>query len=178
MKTSSVESAVTPDSGGRPPGPLPASEESLTRREREVLSCFAEGLDTDSVAKRLSISRVTVRNHTQRILGKLRVHSRLAAVARGYREGLIGQGGVMALSRRGAPVLTPKARSAEIDAIPEICDVSESSHQAMSSPLPDDASSSLKPEVIDPSDPGFAVGSLEFSLVNTRRAPGEEPWHF
>lgn len=64
-------------------------EERLTSREREILGYFAEGLGTESIAKRLSIARVTVRNHAQRILSKLRVHSRLAAVARGYRDGLI-----------------------------------------------------------------------------------------
>ncbi|HLN59468.1 MAG TPA: hypothetical protein VK416_12985, partial [Thermoanaerobaculia bacterium] len=31
----------------------------------------------------------TVRNHAQRILAKLQVHSRLAAVARGYAIGLL-----------------------------------------------------------------------------------------
>lgn len=64
-------------------------EEKLTNREREILGLFAEGLGTDAIALRLGISRVTVRNHSQRILAKLRVHSRLAAVAQGYREGLI-----------------------------------------------------------------------------------------
>ncbi len=64
-------------------------QEKLTSREREVLGCFGEGLGTDAIAKRLAISPVTVRNHSQRILAKLRVHSRLEAVDRGYREGLI-----------------------------------------------------------------------------------------
>jgi len=63
--------------------------ERLTNREREILGLFAEGLGTDAIARRLSISTVTVRNHSQRVLRKLGVHSRLAAVAHGYREGLI-----------------------------------------------------------------------------------------
>ena len=63
--------------------------ERLTNREREILGLFAEGLGTDAISGRLGISRVTVRNHAQRILAKLGVHSRLAAVAQGYREGLI-----------------------------------------------------------------------------------------
>jgi ATP/maltotriose-dependent transcriptional regulator MalT len=62
----------------------------LTGREREVLALFAEGLGTDAAATRLSISRVTIRNHAQRILAKLGVHSRLAAVARGRESGLLG----------------------------------------------------------------------------------------
>lgn len=69
----------------------------LTAREREVLALFAEGLGTDAAARRLAISRVTVRNHSQRILAKLGVHSRLAAVARGRETGLLtgtnGDGG-------------------------------------------------------------------------------------
>jgi DNA-binding NarL/FixJ family response regulator len=60
----------------------------LTAREREVLALFAEGLGTEATAARLEISRVTVRNHSQRILAKLGVHSRLAAVARGRQLGL------------------------------------------------------------------------------------------
>lgn len=60
----------------------------LTARELEVLSLFAEGLGTEATAARLEISRVTVRNHSQRILAKLGVHSRLAAVARGRQLGL------------------------------------------------------------------------------------------
>ncbi len=66
-------------------------EERLTNREREILGLFADGLGTEEIAGRLSISRVTVRNHAQRILTKLRVHSRLAAVARAHRDGLIGK---------------------------------------------------------------------------------------
>jgi len=69
----------TPTEQGRP----------LTAREREVLSLFAEGLGTEATAARLEISRVTVRNHSQRILAKLGVHSRLAAVAKGHQDGLI-----------------------------------------------------------------------------------------
>lgn len=62
----------------------PDSYETLTAREREILQLFAMGLGTVAIAKRLEISPVTVRNHSQRILAKLGVHSRLAAVARGY----------------------------------------------------------------------------------------------
>lgn len=64
-------------------------DERLTSREREVLGCFAQGQNTAAVARRLLISPTTVRNHAQRILAKLRVHSRLEAVARGYATGLL-----------------------------------------------------------------------------------------
>lgn len=64
-------------------------EKALTSRERQVLSFLAEGLGTAAIADRLAISRTTVRNHTQRILAKLDVHSRLAAVLEGYAAGVI-----------------------------------------------------------------------------------------
>jgi DNA-binding NarL/FixJ family response regulator len=67
----------------------PKPEPKLTARETQVLHCFAEGLGTDAIASRLSITRTTVRNHSQRILAKLAVHTRLAAVARGYETGMI-----------------------------------------------------------------------------------------
>ena len=77
----------------QPPMPREASEPAeavhLTPREREILALFAEGLGTKAIAERISISPVTVRNHAQRILAKLGVHSRLAAVARSYRDCLV-----------------------------------------------------------------------------------------
>jgi DNA-binding NarL/FixJ family response regulator len=69
--------------------PAPVEERNLTVREREVLGCFAEGLGTEAIALRLSISRTTVRNHAQRILTKLAVHTRLAAVVFAFQNKLI-----------------------------------------------------------------------------------------
>jgi len=66
--------------------PLPA----LTGREQEILRLMASGLPTHTIAQRLSISRATVRNHTQSILNKLDVHTKLAAVALAYTRGLVG----------------------------------------------------------------------------------------
>ena len=61
----------------------------LTGRELEILRLLAAGLSTAAIASDLSISSTTVRNHVQRIITKLKVHSRLAAVALGYAKGLI-----------------------------------------------------------------------------------------
>jgi DNA-binding NarL/FixJ family response regulator len=63
----------------------------LTKRELEVLHLFAEGLGSRAIAQRLSISYTTARNYAQHILDKLGVHSRLAAVARAYAEGLLSR---------------------------------------------------------------------------------------
>lgn len=63
--------------------------EKLTDRELEILRLLAAGSSTAAIARKLSISPTTVRNHVQRILTKLHVHSRLAAVALAYAEGLI-----------------------------------------------------------------------------------------
>jgi DNA-binding CsgD family transcriptional regulator len=52
----------------------------LTPREKEVLRSIAEGLPTQAIAERLGILTVTVRNHVQAILRRLKVHNRLAAV--------------------------------------------------------------------------------------------------
>jgi len=62
---------------------------SLTPREVEVLDLMAEGLANDVIAERLHLSRHTVRNHVQSILGKLHAHSKLQAVVIATREGLL-----------------------------------------------------------------------------------------
>jgi DNA-binding NarL/FixJ family response regulator len=53
----------------------------LTRRERQVLDCLADGAGRSEVAERLCISVNTVRTHMQNIMTKLGVHSTLEAIA-------------------------------------------------------------------------------------------------
>jgi PAS domain S-box-containing protein len=60
----------------------------LTVREKEVLQALAEGLDSKGIAERLHISVETERNHMQRILAKLGVHSRLQALVFALRHGV------------------------------------------------------------------------------------------
>lgn len=60
----------------------------LTPREREVLTCMADGLDRNEIAARLHLSANTVRTHTQKVLSKLDVHTSLAAAAVARRFGL------------------------------------------------------------------------------------------
>lgn len=61
----------------------------LTPRQHEVLLLLSEGASTDQIASELVVSKDTVRNHIRQILRQLRVHSRLAAVARARALGLI-----------------------------------------------------------------------------------------
>lgn len=62
---------------------------SLTPREREVLRLLACGLATDEIAKTLSISRLTARNHVNKVIEKLGVSSRLQAVVVASQRNLI-----------------------------------------------------------------------------------------
>ena len=63
--------------------------DSLTNREREVLSLLAQGANARSVAEQLAISRATARNHVRNILNKLGVHSALEAVAYAHKNALL-----------------------------------------------------------------------------------------
>lgn len=55
--------------------------EPLTPRELEVLRALTDGLSTPEICERLYIAPNTLRTHVQNIMGKLRVHSKLEAVA-------------------------------------------------------------------------------------------------
>jgi PAS domain S-box-containing protein len=61
----------------------------LTARELSILRSLSLGKSTSEMATELHISTATVRNHIQHILGKLQCHSRLEALVRAIREGLI-----------------------------------------------------------------------------------------
>ena len=54
---------------------------ALTAREQEVLALLGHGLSNQEIAARLYLSRKTVSHHVSRILAKLNVRSRAAAVA-------------------------------------------------------------------------------------------------
>jgi NarL family two-component system response regulator LiaR len=63
--------------------------DDLTEREREILQLLAQGMRNDGIAAKLYISPQTVQTHVRNILGKLRVHSKLEAVAFAVKYGAI-----------------------------------------------------------------------------------------
>jgi DNA-binding NarL/FixJ family response regulator len=63
--------------------------ETLTPRELEILRALTEGLSSPQVCDRLAITPNTLRTHVQNIMGKLRVHSKLEAVAFALRHHLV-----------------------------------------------------------------------------------------
>jgi DNA-binding CsgD family transcriptional regulator len=75
----------------------------LTPRQREILSLIASGLSTEEVARELTLSTETVRNHLRNAFKELRVHTRVEAVAAAQRLGLLA-----------APVLGPSSPDAGV----------------------------------------------------------------
>lgn len=61
----------------------------LSQREVEILGLIAAGRTTPEIADFLHISALTVRNHTQKILDKLEVHSKAEAVAFAFQKGIV-----------------------------------------------------------------------------------------
>jgi DNA-binding NarL/FixJ family response regulator len=61
----------------------------LTEREREVLGLLAEGLSNAAIAKQLTVSVHTVRNHIANLSAKLGAHSKLEALSIAVRDGLL-----------------------------------------------------------------------------------------
>ncbi|HYO38102.1 MAG TPA: response regulator transcription factor [Nocardioidaceae bacterium] len=72
-----------PDAGAR-------AFPELTGREVEVLDLMARGLENRRIARELSLSDKTVRNHVSNVLTKLRVQDRSEAIARARAAGLGG----------------------------------------------------------------------------------------
>jgi DNA-binding NarL/FixJ family response regulator len=90
----------------RPPssfeaGPLPLKGDGeLSRRELDVLELVAAGFANHEIAKRLFLSRETVKTHVCRILVKLPARNRAHAVTLGFTTGLLQ---ASALAERAEP---------------------------------------------------------------------------
>ncbi len=61
----------------------------LTPREVEILQAMARGLPPDAIAHELGMSPHTLRTHTQNIITKLGVHSKLEALVLAIRHGRV-----------------------------------------------------------------------------------------
>src|SRR5579859_620364 len=66
--------------------------ESLTPREREVLTLVAAGLSNDEIAGRLFLSPLTAKTHVSRIMTKLNARDRAQLVVLAYECGLVVPG--------------------------------------------------------------------------------------
>jgi two-component system response regulator NreC len=64
--------------------------ESLSRREREILTMIAEGRRTNEIADRLFISVKTVQKHRSNLMRKLDLHNVAAVTAFAMKHGLMG----------------------------------------------------------------------------------------
>ena len=63
--------------------------EPLTARELEVLQLIVEGHNNPTIARKLHITRGTVKTHVRNILKKLYVNDRTQAAIRALRAGLV-----------------------------------------------------------------------------------------
>jgi PAS domain S-box-containing protein len=71
------------------PRDRPPRAPRLTSRQDQVLQLLGEGASTEQIASMLHLSKETVRNHIRHVLRALGAHSRLEAVAKAHREGLL-----------------------------------------------------------------------------------------
>lgn len=65
--------------------------ENLTPREYEILVQLAAGKTGEEIASQFNIAPLTVRTHVRNLMSKLGVHSRLEAVAFGFKHGILSR---------------------------------------------------------------------------------------
>jgi DNA-binding NarL/FixJ family response regulator len=64
-------------------------EEGLTPRQLQLLRWIAQGVSSREMGRRMEVSERTVKTDVSRLLSRLKVHSRSAAVAAAIRDGLL-----------------------------------------------------------------------------------------
>jgi len=65
------------------------SLDTLSARERQVLELVAQGFNNQQIAEKLNLSHKTVARHRERIMSKLKMHSRTELVKFAIRTGLV-----------------------------------------------------------------------------------------
>jgi len=83
------EAVLSPAVANRMMSQLRAPREQLSDRELEILKLIADGASNKEAAKQLFLSEATVKTHLLRLYAKLGVNDRAAAVATGFRRGLL-----------------------------------------------------------------------------------------
>ena len=78
-----------PDPSSAPP--VRPANLALTPRELDVLRLLAAGYSSLNIAARLDLSHATVRNHIQKLLRRMEVHSQVEAISVAFRQGLLGR---------------------------------------------------------------------------------------
>jgi two-component system nitrate/nitrite response regulator NarL len=64
---------------------------NLTSREKEILTCIANGCTNKQIADRLSISENTVKTHIKNLFEKLQLQNRVQLASYAYNNGLTGK---------------------------------------------------------------------------------------
>ncbi|MFE1028466.1 response regulator [Streptomyces sp. NPDC058818] len=89
----SVTRRLIAEFAGRVRAPEPGPRlNSLTDREREVMTLVAAGLTNDEIAARLVLSPATAKTHVSRIMTKLDVRDRSQLVVLAYESGMVSPG--------------------------------------------------------------------------------------
>ena len=93
-----IEAFAAPTAAPR----IRADLDSLTAREREVMTLVAGGLSNDEIAERLVVSPATAKTHVSRVMGKLDARDRAQVVVLGYESGLVRPGWVPPVPAKSA----------------------------------------------------------------------------
>ena len=87
-----IERFIPRQGEGAPTMTDPKLIDSLSDREREVLTCVGEGLANAEIAERLYLAETTVKTHIGHILSKLSLRDRVSMVITAYDAGLVRPG--------------------------------------------------------------------------------------